>query len=214
MPVISQESESDYKRRRSGFWTHEYRVANKETVWRCDLHGLEQAVNRIMMDLHEHHSFTENPQKYLDTRFGEGTAYAFFNRARAEGRSYIDLRTPDYLRGQNMATPYWHGIDTAAASGRMTGSTTATNTFLTTATALRDQNFVDHNTFLTKNVQRSVRAKSDLLYNKRYGNTATHKKLVKNLPFANGGDGVIETLQREFDYWAGKVQEELFHTKC
>lgn len=35
------------------------------------------------------------------------------------------------------------------------------------------------------------------------------KGLVRNLPFVNGGD-IIETLQREFDFWAGAQRKEIF----
>ena len=34
------------------------------------------------------------------------------------------------------------------------------------------------------------------------------KKLVRNLPFIDGGDGLVKTLQREFDHWA-KPQLEI-----
>lgn len=38
---------------------------------------------------------------------------------------------------------------------------------------------------------------------KRKAEVALRKKTVRNLPFVDGGDGLVRTLQREFDHWAG-----------
>ena len=178
-------SPDDLKRYQSGFWSHEYRIENNETVWRCDLRGLEEAVRHVVMDYHEARLFMENPVQYLDRRFGEGTGYAYARRHEGD-RPYIDLRTPrhmamDLARDRDMAMAY--------------GYTTATNTTTTSGTS-GNYWMVDEMTKVKKR-----KAHSPIRFK---------KKLVRNLPFVDGGDGLVNTLQREFDHWAGDQMKVLY----
>lgn len=193
-------SPDEAKKRASGFWSHEYLMESMETLWRCNLPVLHDTVRGILMDQRESRMFSEDPHRYLDTRFGEGTAYCYFYK-QGWKEKYIDMRTPDhFMIGRDYTRD--DRVD-AMAYANMTGSTwTGSNTTTTSGTL-----FVDNNAFtktILEDAQRQMKKKADSFTFK--------KKLLKTFPFKQRSSSLLASLQDEFDHWAGDARKELFHT--
>jgi hypothetical protein len=191
-------SPDECKKRQSGFWTHEYRPNRDEEVWRCDRHKLSEAVRDIMMDCRESQVFQEDPHRYLNTRFGEGTAYVYFNKSNSDN-PYFDYRTPrhmaqDSARGRDMALGYY-----GSSSG----------TFTTTATSGTSDSMYWLHAAAQQHLSRPVQKHQKAIAGKGLGSRPAKKKLVRNLPFVCGSGDLLAALQREFDHWAGQNMEKI-----
>ena len=177
------------KKLQSGFWKHEYRAETGETIWRCDLHKLNETIRDILMDYHECKRFQSSPADYLDTRFGSDTARVYFSKRNDKMGRYINIRENPYLR-ENMA--YWN-----------TGTTTNTNTTTSTSGSLY---MYDELRYMQ---EKMIREQAHIPPVKKK-TPAPKKRLVRNMPFVNGGDSLLATLQRDFDHWAG-AQMKVIH---
>lgn len=180
-------SPEEQKMRDSGFWHVDHRIDTMDTVAKCDLHKLHEAVNRVMMDSHESRLFRENPQRYMAARWGEATAKVYFSK-HPINEKYIAMQlAPDWER--EMA--YWTGSGTTS---------TTSGTYL-----MYDQYT---RTYIADSVKEAARkvAKQDPRIKDA---VKFEKKLVRTLPFVHGGDSLLATLQREFDHWAGPALKEL-----
>lgn len=191
------QSPDDHRRLRSGFWKHEYRIDSGETVWRCDLHKLHDTVRDILMDQFEHRKFSEDPHRYLDMMFGEGTSKVYFSKHESN-RPYVDYRMPShYHMGMDLARER----DATMAYLYNTG-TTSTNTTTTSGTA-------DYMMMVQEEMKRKMRNELMVPANnfppikKKKDDTFKFRpSLVRNMPFVHGGDSLLKTLQRDFDHWA------------
>lgn len=159
---------------------------------------MNEAIKQIMMDLHESRVFQKDPHRYLDTRFGEGTARAYFTKHESN-RPYVDMRTPGFFgngyadlareRDMAMSTHYFTGWTDWGTTSSTTAS--GTNSVLTYA----DLENIKHNL--------RARASSDIeqaIQGER--SKPPVKRLVRNVPFVCGSGDLLRTLQRDFNHWA------------
>ena len=177
------------KRLASGFWTHDFDMCTQIDSWACDKRKLHDVVARKMMDPVFRKYMTDyGPTRTLDMMFGEGTGEAF---AHSGGeRIAMGIAQFDSLerKERNMAlNRYYTGWSDTIG--------TSTNTFTSTSS---NSNFLDSGSFTSKAKKKKV-ADS-------YRQPST---LVRNLPFVCNTDDLIGTLQREFNYWAGKQLDVL-----
>lgn len=201
------QSPDEYKRMQSGFWTHEYRIENDETVWRCDRRKLDEAVRALMLNRESATQFAQDPKGYLDWRFGEGTGYVYAHKHKGDG-PYIDYRFPRWMDQEKAR--YYKGIDFArddrvdAMAYWNTGTTTNTTTATSGSTFI-----MENNTFIRDEIKRQQeKMVTDTLYGTKVRKPTKpfrfKKRLVKTLPFkVETGGSLLASLQREFDHWAG-----------
>lgn len=189
------QSPDEIKRQRSGFWTCEYRIENDETVWRCDLRKLDEAVRRIMLDRQFSMQFAQDPKRFLDHHFGEGTGYCYSHSRKDMDRPYMDYRFPRWMdreRGK-----YYRGYDLArddkADAMAYWNSGTSTNT--TTSTAGSSFFTMTNNTFIKDHLDREVK-KSVKEASKTFRWKA--KKITPAL-IEPKKRGMVKALQQAFD---------------
>jgi hypothetical protein len=196
-------SPDECKKRQSGFWTHEYRVDKGEEIWRCDRHKLGEAVRTIMMDYREAAVFQQDPHRYLDTRFGEGTSYVYFNKHENDS-PYCDYRTPRYM-AMDLAR---ERDPMAMASNYFSGNFTNTTTTSGTSGTSDSYYWMQEATRQRQRQQGAVTPK----IGKGLGSYKAEgkKRLTRNLPFVCGSDDLLGALQREFDHWAKPSMERLY----
>lgn len=201
------QSPDEAKRMRSGFWTHDYRIENDETVWRCDLRKLDEAVRRIMLDRQFSMAFAQDPKRFLDEHFGEGTGYCYSHSRQDMDRPYMDYRFPRWMDQEKAR--YYRGIDWARddkvdAMAYLYNTGTSTNT--TTATTASGSTYWI-NDFMKDEIKRTQErmiSKGVLGSKPKDKPIRFKKKLVKTLPFkVETGGSLLASLQREFDHWAG-----------
>ena len=197
------------KKLASGFWTHEYRMDTQEDIWRCDKRKLEDAVYQILRDSRESQFFSQDPIRYLDVKFGEGTGRAYSHRNQ-QHNPFVNMAIPremgmDLARGRDsMALASY-----ASLYGTTTTGTAASNTITTTDSSdsmywIRDE--------MRKQVKKTANQFFDKkAYTKKEGYAPT-RKLVRNVPFAYAKGTLLATLQRDFDHWT-KPQMELLRTQ-
>lgn len=167
----------------SGFWEREHRPETYDIIWRCDLHKLNDAIRTILMDPKESRYFSQDPKHYLSMRFGEDTAKVYYTKTPNNDRHLMMREDP--FRREVMAM----------YSGYTNGTSATTNTYTTTTTT-------GHYHLL--------RPSAAFEKGKARGLKAQPKGLVRRFPFVDGGDGLLKTLDREFDHWAGSIRRELF----
>ena len=140
------------------------------------------------MDSWAFNQFSKDPIRFLDARFGEGTGEA----CRHAGQDRVAMRF-DPFRGIDMALPSY-----------LTGTTTSGTSTTEAVNTVYDSWIMDHIK------EERIYKKFDKAINKKqtHESISFKKKLVRNLPFVEGGDGLVKTLQREFDHWA-KPQLEI-----
>lgn len=197
------QSPDEYKRLKSGFWSQDYRIENDETVWRCDLHKLDEAVRRIMLDGRFAMPFAQNPKGFLDEMFGEGTGYCYtHSRDNGLDHHYLDYRFPRWMEREKAR--YYKGIDWArddkvdAMAYLYNTGTTTTTTTATSGTS--DTLWFQGNTFIRNELDNQMKRSIKRATNKY----SFKKKRVKTFPFKPSKyTGLLDQLQQEFDHWAG-----------
>lgn len=194
------------KKLRSGFWSHEYRFDRNEDVWRCDKRGLEEAIYNIMRDRRESQFFSQDPERYLDVKFGEGTGRAWAHRDK-HGSPWVDMRTPRYF-GMDLAREKDMALYPISQHRQWTGTTSGATTTATAAASTKyDSWIMDH--IKEEGIYKELKARQ-FTTKKTDPKIRFKKNLVRSMPFVNGVDGLLKTLQREFDHWAGD-QMRLLH---
>lgn len=201
------------KKLASGFWTHEYRVDVGEDVWKCDIHKLNQAVCEIIKDYRESQLFNKDPHRYLDTRFGSDTAYVYFSKHNKGNERHV------YVKNNPFAYDLARKRDEMAI-GRYKYGHTDWLVNSTTSSSL-DPAIMKQQMERIRNelIQETLYGRDGTELGARSGptskkrdSTISFRKLVRNVPFTNGGKGkLLETLQKDFDHWAGKQREALFN---
>lgn len=192
------------KKLASGFWKHEYRIENNEEVWRCDKRGLEDAIYKIMRDSREAMFFSQDPTRYLDVKFGEGTGYAWGHRNRHDN-PYVDMRlSQEMMYNRKTATEVMRERERDATMAYYntyanTGTTSNTNTTAGSSSAWMESQ-------MQKDYSRMKTGKPPA----KPPSVHHNKKLVRNLPFVCGSDDLLNTLQRDFDHWAQVQKRILF----
>ena len=199
------------KRLRSGVWSHKSEQ-NFETgmpieTWTLDLIKLGEAMLHVMRTPHLAQEYATMPVEFVDGRFGEGTYKAMMTH-----------RKDDYYRERrHLPITKYMGMDLAREKDEMAylyNTGTASNITTTSGTTATYMNMMQDE--MRRQIEKETMYRMDTLYGhkvippgptikkgKRPSAVSFRKKLVRNLPFVNGGDGLVETLQREFDHWAG-----------
>ena len=173
-------------------------MEDNSSTWVCNKRKLYEEIQRIHLNQWSARQFADDPLGFLDARFGEGTGKAYAHRSSGSDERVM-FRFPQHYREDNMAL--WTG----------TTSGTTSNTFTTTSAAagMTEQYLRDH-------LRHEVEAQKQRLMNemipqemlKRPSDPPSRsikfkKRLVRNMPFVHGGDSLLQTLQRDFDHWAG-----------
>ena len=208
------------KRLRSGVWSHKSEQ-NFETgmpieTWTLDLIKLNEAMTHVMRTPHLMQEYATMPCEFVDRRFGEGTYKAMMTHGKDDYyRERRHLPITKYM-GMDLARERDATMAYLYNSGTSTNTTTSTSgTTATYVSMMQDE--------MRRQMERETMYRMDTLYGhkvippgptikkgKRDKPISFRKKLVRNLPFVHGGDSLVQTLQREFDHWAGD-QMKLLH---
>ena len=177
---ITEDPES-FKRKRSGFWRHDYDYATGTDRWTCDVRKLREEVGRAMTV----RSFAEQVAKYgidavLDAQHGEGTARAFHTKLQGDAhliRMDFDRFAQQYRRDDRadamaMSNYFINSGTTTATSTATSGSTFTKkdlmwiqDNFLKEEVERQKTKMVTHGLFGTKLKREPVRFKSRRLLN-------------------------------------------------
>lgn len=180
-------------RLRSGVWKfkreYSHELGGDMVSWTLDVDLLYKLLMARLKNSAEYSLFTHNKKGYIDGYFGPGTYDAYVEHGRLQALP------------ENMHKPmglYKEVQKMAISNCKFTNSGTTGGTYTTNTT----------NDIV-------IYGDGDLRYKKGSsweGEKVSKKRksLVRNLPFVDGGDGLLETLQREFDYWAGDIMKDLF----
>lgn len=184
------------KRLASGFWSHQYDHFGDIETWSCDKRKLNDALVAKMRDPEFSYNFNNNPRRLLDGLWGEGTYEAF----RHSSNDRVNIRLNPFLRENQMAL--------------YTGTSTNTNTITTTTAGTSGYYYgYDQRMYIRDELDAQMRREVQNAIakeGKKLSSYKFRKKLVKNLPFVNSSDGLVKTLQREFDHWAGDQMKVLY----
>lgn len=207
-----REDPEAFKRKRSGFWRHDYDHLADADRWTCDVKKLREEVGRAMMNgnlaerIHKH-----GLDKYLDISFGEGTASAY--RTKLEGDATLVRMDFDRFAQQRRRDDAMDAMAYAARQQQMATNPYFYNTGTTSSTATAASTFAKKNlTFIQDNFMKDeikrqqTKMITDTLHGTKVRKDTPFKfarKLIKTFPFKAVNGSLVENLQREFDHWAG-----------
>ena len=164
------------RRLASGFWKHDYDHLTDTVTWVCNKRKLNDKLAEAMLDREFAHRFTQGGLSILNRMFGEGTVEAF----RHSGGDHVKMRFDPFRERYTMGMDLARGKDMALYS-QFNNCTTTSGTTTSGGWARKT----------TKTMPYKAPSKAP-------------DRLVRNLPFVNGGaDDLVNTLQREFNHWAG-----------
>lgn len=210
-------SPDEARRMASGFWTQDYRIDKNETVWRCDLRKLDEAVRHIMCDPREAMEFAGDPKRYLDRRFGEGTGYCYSHSRKNPHNDYMNYLTPRWMDIEKQK--YYRGYDPAkyisddradAMALSAWNSSTSTNISTSTTSGTSD-NYYWYQNSIKDEIHEQMRKATHQAIKKAPSSLRFKRKRVKTFPFkASKYTSLLDQLQQEFDHWAGS-QMKVIH---